>query len=78
MYVHAPEFGGTQERVRIEVQMLKYSDGVWAVCWSDVMTQMVVALVPMMHLNGGSSPEAVFSQADKRSLNVRACCNGFG
>lgn len=33
--------------------MLRCADGVWTVCWFDVIAQMVVAPMPMLHLNGG-------------------------
>lgn len=57
--MHAPEFGGKREKVRIAVQMLRCADSAWTVCWFDVITQMFVGLIRMLHLNGGDWPREI-------------------
>ena len=38
----------------IATQVIRCSDGVWIVCWFDVITQMVAVPMPMLHSNGGN------------------------
>ncbi len=72
MYVHAPEFGGARERVRIAIPRLRCASGVWTACWVVVMAQMVVAPMPMLHLSEWDSARAaVESSGAKVSFRLR-------